>query len=68
MKHKLTFKTPDVIDQIADRIKHDDSIPDDEKEDCIKEEQKKLEQWLIYGENIVVHFDTDIMVATVLKA
>lgn len=58
MKFSLTFKTPDVIDQIYD-------IP--ASEDDIEECRKVAEMWLCYGEYITIQFDTEELTAVAVK-
>jgi hypothetical protein len=53
MKFSLTFKTPDVADQI-----------DDDEEDGIEE---FISQWIEYGEYITIDFDSNAGTAKVRK-
>jgi len=49
MKIKVTFKTPDVID---------DAVRDIEDEDERAEVADYLKRWIEYGEYITIEFDT----------
>lgn len=55
MKVVLTFKTPDVTDQM-----------DDLNEDQVREAKKKLEKWLEYDECVSIEFDLEATTARVL--
>jgi len=57
MKIQLTFKMPDVLDQV------DEQVEDLDKAIEIK---KILETWISYGEYITVEFDTDTL-ETIVK-
>lgn len=57
MKFSLTFKTPDVTDQLNDI---------EDAEDRAKAESM-VEKFLEYGEYITVEFDTESQSATVKK-
>lgn len=62
MKLRLTFKTPDVIDQFLDNlILEDDGVWNKEN---IKD---KLSKWIKYGEYITIEFDIDNQTATVIE-
>lgn len=56
MKFTLTFKTPDVLDQLADQI--DDS-------DLLCEVTEELKERLRYGEYVHVEYDTETKELTV---
>ena len=54
MKFSLTFKTPDVVDQLDDL--------DDKKRNDAK---NFLEKWIEYGEYVTIDFDTKLTTAKV---
>jgi len=57
MKVRLTFKTPDVVD---------DAIEQDGLEDYEVEIHKACDKWVRYGEYLTVEVDTEAGTATVL--
>ena len=76
MKFCLTFKTPDVVDE--QQLKEDIALscagpdvgPDEDCDYCNEklEEQKTLiDQFVKYGEVVVIEFDTVNKTATVVK-
>jgi hypothetical protein len=76
MKIRLTFKTPDVVDEqriaedIALECSEPDVGPDAECNTCIHNQQLVLaliEEFVRYGEYITVEFDTEDKTATVIK-
>lgn len=71
MKVTLTFKTPDVIDNIdIDTAKFDEGYGETLL-DWIAEEKRKVEaslkKWISYGEYITVEFDLSTGKARVLE-
>lgn len=59
MKFELTFKTPDVIDQL-DYLKNEDNVlPVDVTE--------LLKKHILFGEMITIEFDTEAKTVKVLK-
>lgn len=54
MKFRLTFKTPDVVDQL--------DCDESKIEDCVK----VVDMWTEYGEYITVEFDTEELTAKVV--
>ncbi len=66
MKVQLTFKTPDIIDQVLYTLldEHDSTEVTDEMEEDIRE---KLSKWVKFGEYIRVEIDTEADTATVLR-
>lgn len=79
MKFTLTFKTPDVLEQLEDSAcdlamaaADDDADPDDEEiQEATAEHQDTMrafaKQWVKYDECITVEFDTEAKTATVMK-
>lgn len=66
MKFTLTFKTPDMTDQILDKY------PESQDEDDALYEEKLLikrllDKYISYGEYINIEFDTKTMEAKVLS-
>ena len=64
MKFTLTFKTPDLIDQVQSE--------DGENYTWLAEEEQKpieaiFKKFIKYGEYCSIKFDTDTMTATVLE-
>ncbi len=57
MKFQLSFKTPDVLDQL-------DEVLDPDDQEAARETAR---QYLQYGEYLRVEFDTDTETATVVK-
>lgn len=55
MKFCITFKTPDVLDQIDD-----DHYPR-------KELERFLDRWVTYGEYVTIEFDTDAGSARIIE-
>ena len=58
MKFQLTFKTPDVLDQLHEVIDDDEQI----------EADQLAKKFLRYGEYITIEFDSEIQSATVLRS
>lgn len=54
MKFKLSFKTPDVKDQLDEY----------EEGSWLKD---VVDQWVEYGESVTIEFDTEAGTATVIK-
>lgn len=63
----LTFKTPDVLDQ----VEFQEPDPNDEEAPTIEEQRFDLKlalsKWLKYGENVTIRFNTTRMTATVVE-
>jgi len=56
MKFSLTFKTPDVTDQV--------DVPAGQKKEAIED---FLRKWLEYGEYVTLDFDTELGTAVVRR-
>lgn len=55
MTFRITFKTPDVFDQIED------------DHYTRKELERFLDRWITYGEYVTIEFDTDAGTAKVVE-
>lgn len=75
MRFTLTFKTPDVLDKLIDiaykNITDEDVEDAGDREALIEEKvgevREFLEQWVKYGEQVTIGFDTRTNKATVLR-
>lgn len=67
MKLRLTFKTPDVLDQLRDEVEIDYNDSETTHELHLGEIEEKLATWVEYSEYVRIEFDLDNMTATVLK-
>ncbi len=67
MKIKLTFKTPDVLDQLDRKIYYDDDITDEELDEKIDEARSIISKWIEYSEYLTVEFDLENQTAKVLE-
>lgn len=56
MKIVLTFKTPDVLDQLRDKIDKSDL---DEQENKLEEIKDILSKWIRHSEYVDIEFDLD---------
>ena len=59
MKIRVSFKTPDAVHYALQ-----DSFP--AQEDGYEEAKELLEEYIKYGENVTIEFDTENRTATVL--
>lgn len=59
MKIRLTFKTPDVLDQIVDQVnqEYDHAESEELRESIIEERKAFCEKWVRYGEYLEVEMD-----------
>lgn len=79
MKFELTFKTPDVIDQLWQAPIFDSDLESDDEDDDSCEERTEqqnetisnildfLKQFLKYNEYITIKFDTETKTANVIE-
>lgn len=65
MKFQLTFKTPDVLNQLSEIDFQLDLSP--EYDSQVKECKKFVSEYLLYNEYITIEFDTEAKTATVLR-
>lgn len=61
MNFQLTFKTPDVLDQLREEVEGEDR-----EEEQMEAAQDVIKKFLRYGESITVEFDTKTQTATVV--
>ncbi len=67
MKIQLTFKTPDVLDQLQRKSYSDQDISDDELNDEIEKAEKILAKWIKWSEYLTVEFDLENQTAKILE-
>ncbi len=67
MKIKLTFKTPDVLDQLNTRAYNDNDFIDDETAEQIRHTSVLLSKWIKWSEYLTVEFDLENQTAKVLE-
>ena len=79
MKFNISFKTPDAVEHAIneemdewannerEKDMNEEEVIQDMIDDKIEEFTKFMDQWIQYGENITIEFDTEANTATVRK-
>lgn len=67
MKFKITFKTPDALENAAENLERKDFDSEDEFEDAKLEIRGFGGEYVKYGEIVTLEFDTDSQTVQVLK-
>jgi hypothetical protein len=67
MKFSLTFKTPDVLDDLHNSITDADLVDNQEQAEQWQARIDFAEQYVKHGEYLTVEFDTEAKTATVVK-